>query len=136
MSEYSSVEKPFLQKLKEIGWNVIDQKQGIPENPADSLRTNFNDWAIKSIFSEKVKELNTWITDEQINQCWDKIMTQSGKLLEVNEATFTMLRKGIDLEGKNEVTGEENPNVRLVAFGKEYSKNRSCRPFNLRKLCF
>ena len=123
MSEYSSVEKPFLQKLKEIGWNVIDQKQGIPENPADSLRTNFNDWAIKSIFSEKVKELNTWITDEQINQCWDKIITQSGKLLEVNEATFTMLRKGIDLEGKNEVTGEENPNVRLVAFGKEYSKN-------------
>ena len=123
MSEYSSVEKPFLQKLKEIGWNVIDQKQGIPENPTDSLRTNFNDWAIKSIFSEKVKELNTWITDEQINQCWDKIITQSGKLLEVNEATFTMLRKGIDLEGKNEVTGEENPNVRLVAFGKEYSKN-------------
>lgn len=124
MSEYSNVEKPFLQKLKDIGWNVIDHgNNGIPQDPTISLRTNFNDWALKSVFSRKVKDLNPWITDEQINQCWDKVITQHGKLLEVNEATFSMLRKGITLEGKNEVTGEENPIVRLVAFGKDYTDN-------------
>lgn len=124
MSEYSSVEKPFLDKLRQIGWRVIDHgNNGIPQDPTVSLRTNFNDWALKSVFSEKVKDLNNWITDDQINQCWDKIITQNGKLLEVNEAIFTMLRKGIPLEGKNEVTGEDNPAVRLVAFGNEYKDN-------------
>lgn len=124
MSEYSRVEKPFLDKLRQIGWRVIDHgNNGIPQDPAISLRTNFNDWALKSVFSEKIKDLNNWITDDQINQCWDKIITQNGKLLEVNEATFVMLRKGIPLEGKNEVTGEENPTVRLVAFGDEYESN-------------
>lgn len=124
MTEYSRVEKPFLDKLRQIGWRVIDHgNNGIPQDPAISLRTNFNDWALKSVFSEKIKDLNNWITDDQINQCWDKIITQNGKLLEVNEATFVMLRKGIPLEGKNEVTGEENPTVRLVAFGDEYESN-------------
>lgn len=124
MSEYSRVEKPFWDKLRQIGWRVIDHgNNGIPQDPAISLRTNFNDWALKSVFSEKIKDLNNWITDEQINQCWDKIITQNGKLLEVNEATFVMLRKGIPLEGKNEVTSEENPTVRLVAFGDEYESN-------------
>ena len=127
MSEYSSVEKPFLDKLRQIGWNVIDHNDfgspGIPQDPTISKRTNFDDWAIKSIFSQKIKDFNSWITDEQINQCWDKIITQTGKLLEVNESTFLMLRKGITLEGRNEVTGEENPTVQLVAFGNNYSDN-------------
>lgn len=124
MSEYSNVEKPFLAKLRDIGWRVIDHgNNGIPQDPAISLRTNFNDWALKSVFSEKIKDLNPWITDDQINQCWDKVITQHGKLLEVNETTFSMLRKGITLEGKNEVTGVDNPTVRLVAFGKEYANN-------------
>lgn len=124
MSEYSSVEKPFLDKLRQIGWNVIDHgNSGIPQDPIISKRTNFDDWAIKSIFSQKIKDFNSWITDEQINQCWDKIITQTGKLLEVNESTFLMLRKGITLEGRNEVTGEENPTVQLVAFGNNYSDN-------------
>ncbi|WP_407457809.1 type I restriction endonuclease subunit R [Fibrobacter sp.] len=124
MSEYSSVEKPFLDKLKQIGWTVIDHgNNGIPQDPTISKRTNFDDWAIKSIFSQKIKDFNSWITDDQINQCWDKIITQAGKLLEVNESTFLMLRKGITLEGRNEVTGEENPTVQLVAFGKDYAEN-------------
>lgn len=124
MSEYSSVEKPFLDKLEQIGWNIIDHgNNGIPQDPTISKRTNFDDWAIKSIFSQKIKDFNSWITDEQINQCWDKIITQNGKLLEVNESTFLMLRKGITLEGRNEVTGEENPTVQLVAFGKNYADN-------------
>ena len=127
MSEYSSVEKPFLDKLRQIGWNVIDHNDfgssGIPQDPTISKRINFDDWAIKSIFSQKIKDFNSWITDEQINQCWDKIITQTGKLLEVNESTFLMLRKGITLEGRNEVTGEENPTVQLVAFGKDYADN-------------
>jgi type I restriction enzyme R subunit len=42
MSEYSEVEKPFLNQLKSLGWTVIDQGcQMIPTDPAISLRTSF-----------------------------------------------------------------------------------------------
>jgi len=30
MAEYTNVEKPFLDKLRQAHWEVIDQRQGIP----------------------------------------------------------------------------------------------------------
>lgn len=37
MSEYSNVEKPFLDKLSELGWEVINQGQGFPHDPTISV---------------------------------------------------------------------------------------------------
>jgi len=34
MAEYSNIEKPFLEKLRQAYWQVIDQGQGIPVDPA------------------------------------------------------------------------------------------------------
>lgn len=35
MSEYSWVEKPFLDQLRASGWEVVDQGEGFPaEDPA------------------------------------------------------------------------------------------------------
>jgi type I restriction enzyme R subunit len=31
MAEYINVEKPFLDKLQLLGWKVINQGQGIPQ---------------------------------------------------------------------------------------------------------
>ncbi len=53
MSEYLHVEKPFLQQLAALGWNVIDQGQGfIPSDPSKSLRTNFREWFLPEVFRE------------------------------------------------------------------------------------
>lgn len=32
MAEYTNVEKPFLEKLRQAHWQVIDQGQGVPVN--------------------------------------------------------------------------------------------------------
>jgi type I restriction enzyme R subunit len=37
MAEYTNVEKPFLEKLSQAHWQVIDQGQGVPVDPAKSL---------------------------------------------------------------------------------------------------
>jgi type I restriction enzyme R subunit len=37
MAEYTNVEKPFLDKLRQAHWQVIDQGQGIPVDWAKSL---------------------------------------------------------------------------------------------------
>jgi hypothetical protein len=42
MSEYTNVERPFLDKLRQLGWEVIDHGPGfIPQDPA--LYTMFNE---------------------------------------------------------------------------------------------
>lgn len=40
MAEYTNVEKPFLDKLRQAHWQVIDQGQGIRIDTFKSLRTS------------------------------------------------------------------------------------------------
>jgi hypothetical protein len=55
MSEYLHVEKPFLDQLAALGWEVTDQGQGsIPSDPAKSLRTSFREWLLPEIFRDAV----------------------------------------------------------------------------------
>ena len=118
MSEYSNVERPFLQKLEEIGWEIIDHGGG-PDHPTDptiSRRMSFGEVAIRSHFKKWVGKINSWATDEQLDWAYDKITTQTGPLVEANRQVFDWVRKGLPLPGKNEVTGEENPTLKLVDF--------------------
>lgn len=125
MAEYINVEKPFLDKLRQIGWEVHDNGAGgIPEDPTESFRTSFKEVILKGKFEEAIKKLNPWINPEQFNYCYEKITEQgSKKLLEANKDIFNQLLKGITLPGKNEQTGVDNPTVRLIAFGDEYKDN-------------
>ena len=47
MAEYVNVEKPFLEKLKECHWKVIDQSTGIPPHPLASMRSSIDEIALK-----------------------------------------------------------------------------------------
>ena len=123
MAEYTNVEKPFLEKLHQAHWEVINQGQGIPEDPTKSGRTSFDEVALKAVFMSAVGRLNKWTTTVQLEYCYDRILLHGHmKLLEANKAVYRMLRKGITLPGKNELTGEENPTVMLVDF-EHYDRN-------------
>jgi type I restriction enzyme, R subunit len=127
MSEYASVEKPFLDKLGQIGWTIIHQggtADSVPENPATSLRSSFSEYALRNVFFRSIQKINGgWLTDDQLAYCYDRIVLHgSEKLLEANESVYKMLRKGITLNGKNEKTGQENPTVKIIDFD-EYAAN-------------
>ena len=126
MAEYLNVEKPFLDKLRQIGWVVYDNGAGgVPENPAESFRTSFKEVILKEKFELAIKTLNPWITNEQFNYCFDKISEQGQKdLFTANKDIFNLLLKGITLPGKNEQTGIDNPTVILVDFVEE-NKNKN-----------
>ncbi|GGB52248.1 type I restriction enzyme [Oceanisphaera marina] len=121
MSEYTEVEQPFLQQLQTLGWHIIDQGQDIPSDPTKSLRANFRQWLLPSVFSQAVATLNTgtkgdtWLTDKQLNDLQEQILRQPNKtLLEANEAIQKLLFKAqVDA---NEETGEQDPVVRLIDF--------------------
>ncbi len=56
MSEYLFVEKPFLNHLSSLGWEVIDQGcHAIPGDPASSLRDDFREVTLRRVFGETVR---------------------------------------------------------------------------------
>ncbi|MCQ2272281.1 MAG: HsdR family type I site-specific deoxyribonuclease [Bacteroidales bacterium] len=123
MSEYTNVERPFLDKLREIGWTVIDKGAcGIPQDPADSLRTSFDEVVLKDVFYRMLGELNPWITAEQKDYCYEKITDNHGALIDVNRTIHKLLVEGIHLRTPNEQTGEENPTAKIINFDR-YQQN-------------
>jgi len=121
MSEYTEVEQPFLQHLQALGWEIIDQGSDIPSDPTKSLRLNFRQWILPEVFAKTIAGLNQtgkgqpWLTERQIQDLQDQILRQPNRtLLEANEAIQKLLFKAqVDL---NEVTGEQDPVVRLIDF--------------------
>jgi type I restriction enzyme R subunit len=57
MAEYINVEKPFLDKLRLLGWQVIDQGIGIPQEPQKSLRDNFKQVLLPQVFKDSIKAI-------------------------------------------------------------------------------
>ncbi|OEZ48392.1 type-1 restriction enzyme R protein [Janthinobacterium sp. MP5059B] len=121
MSEYTEVERPFLEQLAGLGWTVIDQGAGIPQEAAPSLRANFRQWLLPEVFDAAVCAINlddegrTWLTNRQLEDLRGQLLRQPNRtLLEANEAIQTLLFKAqVDA---NELTGEADPVVRLIDF--------------------
>ncbi len=58
MSERSFVEKPFLDQLAALGWHIIDQGQGVPGDPALSLRMSFREIILPDVFRDSLNAIN------------------------------------------------------------------------------
>jgi type I restriction enzyme, R subunit len=126
MAEYKNVEKPFLEKLQELNWDVIDQgSYGIPQDPAVSLRTSFKEVTLAEVFKKAVKKINRingqeWLTDKQLDDIYDDVTATERtpiSLLEANKTVFEKLTgKTKTTVSENEVSGERDPLVKLVDF--------------------
>jgi type I restriction enzyme, R subunit len=124
MAEYINVEKPFLDKLTQIGWEVRDLGQGIPKTPTTSLRTSFKEVTLKAVFKKAVSHINRtdtgkeWLTDKQLEYIYQEVTATERSnlaLLEANQEVHKILRGGIVVD-KNELTGETHVKVRLIDF--------------------
>ena len=121
MAERPLVEKPFLDQLASLDWQVIDQGPGVPTDPTKSFRTSFREVILEGVFRQSLHEINRteqgqpWLTDKQIVDLIEEILNQPVKsLVEANEAILKLLyRAQVDV---NEITGEQYPNVKLIDF--------------------
>jgi type I restriction enzyme R subunit len=101
MAEYINVEKPFLDKLRQLGWTVIDQGLGVPQEPKNSLRENFKQVLLSQVFKDSIKAINKtddgreWLTDKQLDEILFEIQNFAGKSLhEANKEIHRLLLKG------------------------------------------
>ena len=124
MSERTQVEKPFLDQLAALGWDIIDHGETLPTSPGSSHRSDFKEVALRSIFKQAINALNMdeagnpWLTGEQLDWVFDFVTDQKGLLVEANEAVHKLLLAGIpDVEDKR-MPGAPSRTVRLIAFDK------------------
>ena len=126
MAEYKNVEKPFLEKLKQLGWEVIDQGCfGIPQDATKSLRTSFREVTLKEKFKTVISIINKsdnqeWLTDKQLEDLYQEVTyleRSNASLLEVNKAVFEkLIGKTKTTVAINETTGEKNVAIKLIDF--------------------
>lgn len=121
MSEYTEVERPFLDQLEAQGWTVIDQGAGVPQDAAPSLRQHFRQTLLPGVFDDAVRAINRtadgqpWLTDRQLDELRTQLTRHPNRtLLEANEAVQALLFKA--QADRNELTGEADPAVRLIDF--------------------
>jgi len=121
MSEYTEVERPFLQQLAAQGWTVIDQGPNVPQTAAPSVRESFRSWWLPGVFRQAVSAINRlhdgseWLTPRQLDELEQQLLRQPNRtLLEANQAVHELLLKTqVDV---NEATGELDPVVQLIDF--------------------
>jgi type I restriction enzyme, R subunit len=126
MPEYANVERPFLDKLHELGWEIIDHKSGhIPQDPSISLRENFKEVTLKEVFKKSVARINTidgaeWLTDHQLDHLHDVVTEaerRSPTLLDANRSVFErLIGQEKTKVSVNELTGDQDVQVHLVDF--------------------
>ena len=114
LDEYSHVEKPFIEQLAGLGWEVLELQ--MQQQPEQSFRTSFSEVVLKPKLREALVKINPFLTDAQVDELERKITTfQKNSLLENNQQVLHYLLENTTVS-KNEQTGELSPTVRFIDF--------------------
>lgn len=114
LDEYSHVEKPFLEQLAGLGWDVLELQ--MQQQPGQSFRTSFSEVVLKPKLREALVKINPFLSDAQVDDLERKITTfQKSGLLENNQQVLHYLLENTTVS-KNEQTGELSPTVRFIDF--------------------
>jgi type I restriction enzyme R subunit len=72
ITEYNAVQKPALQYLASKNWEVITEKQ---KDKLNKLRKDENQIILEPIFKQQIKKLNSFLTDEEIDNLLRQLNT-------------------------------------------------------------
>lgn len=114
LDEYSHVEKPFLEQLAGLGWEVLELQ--MQQQPEQSYRSTFSEVVLKPKLREALIKINPFLTDAQVDELERKITTfQKNSLIENNQQVLHYLLENTTVS-KNEQTGELSPTVHFIDF--------------------
>lgn len=114
-SEYSFVEKPFMDQLSAVGWKTLSLTDSQKHDPESSYRTSLSEVIIVSEFRSALLRLNPWLTDAQADDLVMEMQQYSSRnLLDANIEVFDRITLGFS--AFNEETGEVNCPVRVIDF--------------------
>jgi type I restriction enzyme R subunit len=122
LDERQHVEKPLLDQLAGLGWEIIDLDA--KQHPADSHRANFTEVVMLSVLREQLRVINPWLEEDQVDEVVKQLTANfpSTNLLQNNRHVFNQLLENTSVS-ENRQTGEKSPSVKFVDF-KSRDNNR------------
>ncbi|MXW52059.1 type I restriction endonuclease subunit R [Candidatus Saccharibacteria bacterium] len=116
LDERNHVEKPLLDQLAGLGWEVIDLTD-MKQNPADTHRESFTEVVMTPVLRERLKVMNPWLEDDQVEEVVKQLTASfpGTGLLENNKHLFQLLLENISVS-ENRRSGEKSPTVRFADF--------------------
>lgn len=123
LDERYHVEKPLLEQLSGLGWEIVDLTDG-KQDPAHTFRENFTEVVMLPVVRERLKIINDWLEDDQIEEVAKQLTAgfPSTGLIENNQHGLHLLLENTSVS-ENRQTGEKSPTVRFIDF-KNRDNNR------------
>jgi type I restriction enzyme R subunit len=114
--EYTKVERPFLDQLAGMGWNIVT---GNIDFPSVTGRASFREVILAGDLRQALRRINLrdgepWLDDGRISQAVSALERIGGKrLMEANQEATRLLHEGIEVEG---VPGWDQGRSRMVRY--------------------
>jgi len=123
LDERNHVEKPLLNQLKGLEWEIIDLTDK-KQKPSDTFRETFSEVVMLPILREQLKLINPWLEDDQVEEVVKQLTANfpSTGLIENNKHALQLLLENTSVS-ENRETGERSPTVRFIDF-KQRENNR------------
>src|SRR5271167_3541026 len=120
LDERSHVEKPLLDQLTGLGWQVVDLDS--KQHPSDTFRDTFTEVVMLSVLRQQLKVINPWLEDDQVEEVVKQLTASfpSTGLIQNNRHAFNLLLENTSVS-ENRVSREKSPTVRFIDF--DHSKN-------------
>ena len=115
LDERNHVEKPLLDQLAGLGWEVLDLD--IKQHPADTFRESFNEVVMLPVLRERLQVINPWMEPDQVEEAIKHLTASfpTNSLIENNRHVLELLLENTSV-GEDRRTGEKSPTVRFVDF--------------------
>lgn len=115
IDERNHVEKPLLNQLHGLGWEVLDLEA--KQKPQDTFRESFSEVVMLPVLREQLQIINPWLEPDQVEEAIKQFTANfpSTNLLENNRHAFTLLQENTSVS-ENRKTGEKSPTVRFIDF--------------------
>ena len=121
LDERNHVEKPFLDQLHGLGWEIIDLDS---KQPGDTFRESFTEVTMLPVLREQLRVINPWLEDDQVEEVVKHLTANfpGTSLIQNNQHVLQLLLENTSVS-ENRKTGEKNPTVRFIDF-KQRDNNR------------
>ncbi|PZV09908.1 MAG: restriction endonuclease subunit R [Leptolyngbya sp.] len=115
LDERNHVEKPLLDQLHGLGWDVLDLE--MKQQPGETFRDSFTEVALLPVLRQQLQVINPWLEADQVEEVVKQLTASfpSSSLLENNRHVFTLLQENTSVS-ENRRTGEKSPTVKFIDF--------------------
>jgi type I restriction enzyme R subunit len=115
LDERNHVEKPLLDQLAGLGWDVLDLE--MKQQPGETFRDSFTEVALLPVLRQQLQVINPWLQPDQVEEVVKQLTANfpSSSLLENNRHVFTLLQENTSIS-ENRQTGEKSPTVKFIDF--------------------